>query len=89
MRQWWAAHGIELISTRSQPEGTLCRELEMCVAVVVVPPALDLQEWVRAVDRYLPSERSCDCDQTMVFARQNGRLAADWREWIVKEKNGE
>ena len=34
VRQWWARRGIELISTRSQPEAALCRELEMCVAVV-------------------------------------------------------
>jgi purine nucleoside phosphorylase len=83
VRQWWAAQGIELISTRSQPEGTLCRELEMCVAVVAVPEGMYLGEWISAVYTYLPSERSCNCDQTMRFARKSGRLAADWREWIV------
>jgi purine nucleoside phosphorylase len=84
VRQWWAAQGIELISTRSQPEGTLCRELEMCVAVVAAPEGMDLDEWVTAVYNYLPSERSCNCDQTMSFARKSGRLAANWREWIVE-----
>jgi purine nucleoside phosphorylase len=84
VRQWWAAQGIELISTQSQPEGTLCRELEMCVAVVAAPEGMDLDEWVTAVYNYLPSERSCNCDQTMSFARKSGRLAANWREWIME-----
>lgn len=83
LRHWWAAQGIELISTRSQPEGTLCRELEMCVAVVAVPEAMDLAQWLTAVYAHLPSTRSCGCDQTMSFARNSGRLADDWREWIV------
>ena len=83
VRQWWAAQGIQMISTRSQPEGALCRELEMCVAVVAVPEALDLDEWVTAVNNHLPPERQCGCDQTMSFARKSGRLAVDWREWIV------
>jgi purine nucleoside phosphorylase len=84
LRQWWAAQGIELISTQSQPEGTLCRELEMCMAVVTVPEEMDLEEWVTAVYEHLPAERHCGCDQTMSFARKSGRLAADWREWIVE-----
>jgi purine nucleoside phosphorylase len=84
LRQWWAAQGIELISTQSQPEGTLCRELEMCVAVLAVPEEMDLEDWVTAVYEHLPAERHCGCDQTMSFARKSGRLAADWREWIVE-----
>ncbi len=83
VRQWWAARGIELISTRSQPEAALCRELEMCVAVVAVPQDIEIGEWVTAVEEHLPVERGCSCDQTMQFARKSGRLAVDWREWIV------
>jgi purine nucleoside phosphorylase len=82
VRQWWAARGVTLISTRSQPGGTLCRELEMCVAVVAVPAEMDVAAWVTAVYDNLPTERHCECDQTMALARRSGRLAADWREWI-------
>jgi hypothetical protein len=83
VRQWWEAKGIGLISRRSQPEGALCRELEMCVAVVAAPEAMDITAWVTAVYANLPSERACGCDQTMALARKSGRLAADWREWII------
>ena len=83
VRQWWEAKGIELISRRSQPEGALCRELEMCMAVVAVPAAMDINAWITAVYAYLPAERACGCDQTMAIARKSGRLAADWREWIT------
>jgi purine nucleoside phosphorylase len=86
VRQWWAARGIELISTQSQPEGALCRELEMCLAVVAAPEAMALEQWLAAVYAYLPLERSCGCDQTMALARQSGRLADDWREWIELEE---
>jgi purine nucleoside phosphorylase len=82
VRRWWEAKGIELVSTRSQPEGALCRELEMCVAVAAVPEAMDVRAWVTAVYTYLPAERACGCDQTMALARKSGRLAADWREWM-------
>ncbi|MCB8945145.1 MAG: hypothetical protein H6658_15470 [Ardenticatenaceae bacterium] len=89
VREWWTTHGIEMISTRSQPEGALCRELEMCVAVVAVPARMEIGEWVTAVYRYLPTERACGCDQTMSFARKSGRLAADWREWIERGETGD
>ena len=89
VRHWWAARGIEMISTRSQPEGALCRELEMCIAVVAVPKQMEIGDWVAAVYNRLPSERGCGCGETMRFARENGRLANDWRKWIVKEETGD
>lgn len=89
VRQWWAGHGIELISTQSQPEGTLCRELEMCVGVVAVPEKMEIGELITAVYEHLPPERNCGCDQTMHLALASGRLAADWREWIVGREKSE
>ena len=82
VQQWWVRQGIEMISTRSQPEGALCRELEMCMATVAVPQAMDLRPWLMALTHHLPSERGCSCVQTMSFARKSGRLPDDWRDWI-------
>jgi purine nucleoside phosphorylase len=86
VRQWWHEHDIELISTHSQPEGALCRELEMCLAVVAVPGAMAMQEWLTAVAHHLPAPRSCDCGSSMAFARKMGRLPEDWREWIISNQ---
>lgn len=80
-RQWWRSQGIDYFTTWSQPDGALCRELEMCWAVLLTPPGFDLLLWLRGVS--LPASRACPCPQTMQFARQSGRLPADWRRWVA------
>ena len=80
IRAWWQAHNINLISTHTQPEGALCRELELCYAVLALPEALSLSTILPDVLAQLPTERSCDCDQTMAMARKFGKITADWFE---------
>ena len=80
-RQWWRSRGVDYFTTQSQPDGALCRELEMCWAVLLTPPGFDLLPWLPGAR--LPAVRSCPCPQTMQFARQSGRLPADWRGWIA------
>ncbi len=80
IRAWWQDHHIDLISTQTQPEGTLCRELELCHAVLALPEALFLSTILPEISAQLPTQRSCDCDQTMAMARKFGKITADWFE---------
>lgn len=80
-RQWWRSQGIDYFTTQSQPDGALCRELEMCWAVLLTPPGFDLLPWLSGAR--LPAARTCPCPQTMQFARQSGKLPADWQRWIA------
>lgn len=85
VQQWATAHGFALFSTASQPEGALCRELEMCMAVLALPEGVEPLAWATAVLPHLPAVRACACGQTMAFAKQSGKLAADWRDWPLAE----
>lgn len=80
-RQWWRSQGVDYFTTWSQPEGALCRELELCWAVLLTPPDFDVLAWLHGVA--LPASRGCACGQTMQFARQSGKLPADWRQWVT------
>ncbi|MEW5986678.1 MAG: hypothetical protein AB1791_08600 [Chloroflexota bacterium] len=84
-RDGWAARSINLITTVTQPEGALCRELELCFAVLVAPPEMVIQSFLAAVLENLPAERGCTCGETMALARRSGRLAADWRGWVGQD----
>jgi 5'-methylthioadenosine phosphorylase len=80
-RRWWAAQGVTCIGSETQPEGALCRELELCYAALVTPPRVPLASFLEPVLAALPPARGCGCGDTMAQARASGRLAADWREW--------
>ncbi len=79
--EWWRSQGIDYFTTWSQPEGALCRELEMCWATLLTPPGFEAVAWLGGVA--LPAARTCLCPQTMRFARQSGKLPADWRQWVA------
>lgn len=80
-RAWWRNQGVAAFTTHSQPEGALCRELEMCWATLLVPPNFDLSGWPGGVN--LPSPRACACGHAMQFARRAGKLPPDWRRWVI------
>lgn len=82
VRQWWQGQNIQLISVASQPEGLLCRELELCFAVLALPPHFDVAPLLEQVAGLLPAGRPCPCPNTMALARQSGRLPADWHHWF-------
>jgi 5'-methylthioadenosine phosphorylase len=84
-RQWWAAREVTLMSTKTQPEGALCRELELCFAVLAVPVEMALERLGAEIATNLPAERSCGCSQTMAQARRSGKWPADWRQWVKVE----
>lgn len=73
VRQWWQEQGVDLISVTSQPEGLLCRELELCFGLLAVPPHFDLTPFVEKVARLVPAGRNCPCPNSMAFARQSGK----------------
>lgn len=60
-RAWWQAHGLSLITSETQPEGALCRELELCYAVLVVPAAMDIAPLLETMLAHLPVDRQCSC----------------------------
>lgn len=78
VRSWWLAHQVSLISRDTQPEGALCRELELCYAVLALPQTARLTDMLLNILTYLPEERNCGCDQLMATARKFGKLTADW-----------
>jgi 5'-methylthioadenosine phosphorylase len=80
VRAWWLAHHVSLISTETQPEGALCRELEMCYAVLALPATTNPKALLPEILTHLPAERGCGCDQLMAAARKFGRLTAGWFE---------
>lgn len=80
VRSWWLDHGVSLISRKTQPEGALCRELEMCYAVLALPAAAHPTTLLPDILTHLPAERRCGCDQLMATARKFGKLTADWFE---------
>lgn len=80
VRAWWQAHQVSLISTESQPEGALCRELELCYAVLALPETVPLTTILPDIAAKLPDERHCDCGQLMAAARKFGKLTAGWFE---------
>ncbi|MFZ0547964.1 MAG: hypothetical protein WAM60_21140 [Candidatus Promineifilaceae bacterium] len=82
VRDWWLAHDVSLISAESQPEGALCRELELCYAVLALPTAMTITEMLPDILTHLPAERTCPCDQLMATARKFGKLTADWFEHL-------
>ena len=61
----------------------LCRELELCFAIVAGAAELPLPFWQQLATA-LP-ERGCDCKQSMALARRSGRLDPDWRRWWTTE----
>lgn len=77
---WWLAHDVSLISTETQPEGSLCRELELCYAVLALPESFTLKDILPDIHNHLPPERNCGCDQLMATARKFGKITADWFE---------
>lgn len=89
VQRWWQAQGITLITTLTQPEGALCRELELCVAVLALPAKIHLDPLVTAVQSYLPATRACTCKHTMAFAKKIGKLSMDWREWPICSRHKE
>jgi purine nucleoside phosphorylase len=78
VRSWWQSNGVALISTETQPEGALCRELELCYAVLALPETADLMDVLLNIVAYLPAERNCGCDQLLATARKFGKITADW-----------
>jgi 5'-methylthioadenosine phosphorylase len=60
-RAWWNGRGVSLITPESQPEGALCRELELCYAVLVVPAGMQIAPLLATVVAHLPVERQCGC----------------------------
>ncbi|MCI0576242.1 MAG: hypothetical protein L0331_08515 [Chloroflexi bacterium] len=78
VRQWWAERGVHLISTESQPEGALCREMELCYTVLALPETRPIAPLLDGLVERLPAERGCACGQTLAVARQLGRLPEDW-----------
>jgi purine nucleoside phosphorylase len=59
-RRWWNGR-VSLITTEIQPEGALCRELELCYAVLVVPVEMDVAPLLETMLAHLPLERQCTC----------------------------
>jgi hypothetical protein len=80
VRAWWLAHDVSLISTDTQPEGALCRELELCYAVLALPESSNLKDILPDILDHLPPERNCGCDHLMATARKFGKITADWFE---------
>lgn len=80
VRQWWQAHGVSLISTATQPEGSLCRELELCYVPLALPETISASAFIPEILTHLPTERGCDCDQNMAMAKKFGKLRGDWFE---------
>lgn len=80
VRAWWLAHQVSLISTESQPEGALGRELELCYAVLALPVTTNPTILLPDILNNLPDERGCGCDQLMATARKFGQLPGDWFE---------
>ena len=80
IRSWWQSKGVVLISTETQPEGALCRELELCYTVLALPKTTSLNAVLPDILTHLPSERNCGCDQLMATARKFGKITADWFE---------
>lgn len=78
VEQWWRGQGIALISTASQPEGALCRELELCYAALAVPDIGALTPLLPEVVSALPKNKACGCDQLLLATRQSGKLAEQW-----------
>jgi purine nucleoside phosphorylase len=60
-RAWWNERGLTLITTETQPEGALCRELELCYAVLVIPAGMDISTLLATMLAHLPPERQCAC----------------------------
>jgi 5'-methylthioadenosine phosphorylase len=80
VRAWWQDHGVSLISVETQPEGALCRELELCYAVLALPQTARPDVLLPDILAHLPTERGCGCDQLMATARKFGKITADWFE---------
>lgn len=80
IRSWWQAHQVSLISTETQPEGALCRELERCYAVLAISERAKLTDLIPDILSHLSNERHCGCDQLMATARKFGKLTAGWFE---------
>ena len=80
VRSWWQSNGVALISTETQSEGALCRELELCYAVLALPETTSLVDVLPNILARLPAERNCGCDQLMATARKFGKITADWFE---------
>jgi purine nucleoside phosphorylase len=78
VRSWWQEHQVDLISTDSQPEGALCRELELCYVVLALPETAQLADLLPNILAHLLTDRNCGCDQLMATARKFGKLTADW-----------
>jgi 5'-methylthioadenosine phosphorylase len=76
-RAWWHERGLSLITSETQPEGTLCRELELCYAVLVVPAEMDLTTLLERMLAYLPVERQCDCGTA---------VGGKWRQLFTQDQ---
>jgi hypothetical protein len=80
VQDWWQSHEVRLISTETQPEGILCRELELCYVPLALPAAISALSFIPEILAHLPAERGCDCDQNMAMAKKFGKLRGDWFE---------
>ncbi len=78
-REWWHKKGIKMLTTHSQPEGALCRELEICFAVLAVPQTFNLSDWLPQLLAHISIKRTCECGNTMTFSRKIGKLPNDWQ----------
>jgi 5'-methylthioadenosine phosphorylase len=80
VRAWWQEKDVNLIATTGQPEGALCRELELCFAALALPETIPLRPLLEQIMTHLPAKRTCGCGQLMANARKFGKLTADWFE---------
>ncbi len=78
----WQELELNWFTTQTQPLGALCRELEMCFAVLALPPNFPISGLIRHLLACLPTKRECQCAESMAFARRSGKLPPDWRDWI-------
>lgn len=74
-RQW----GADLVGTGLLPEAYLARELELCYAAIAAAGEADL---LPIMQEAAPPVRTCACDQTMKFSKEQGVVGEDWRTWL-------
>lgn len=79
-KQW----GAELTGAGLLPEAYLARELELCYGALTVVGEGELYPALAALAERLgggAAARACACGQTMAFAKAQGLVGEDWRQW--------